>query len=64
VKEEAMMTTRKQYSPKFKAKLPFTPHIEFKKAGLDARQHLYRRLAEELWTPARLQQELEVPATA
>ena len=38
--------------------LPFTAHAEFKKADLDARQQLYRRLAEELWAPARLSREL------
>jgi Protein of unknown function DUF262/Protein of unknown function (DUF1524) len=38
--------------------LPFTAHSEFKKADLDARQNLYRLLAEELWSPGRLQREL------
>jgi hypothetical protein len=38
--------------------LPFKPHPEFKKADLDARQNLYRRLAEEIWSPARLKREL------
>ena len=38
--------------------LPFKPHAEFKKADMEARQLLYRRLAEELWSPTRLQQEL------
>jgi len=37
--------------------LAFRPHAEFKKADLDARQALYRRLAEEIWNPERLQQE-------
>lgn len=40
--------------------LPFKPHSEFKKTDLDARQQLYRRLAEEIWNPERLQQELLV----
>jgi len=35
--------------------LPFKPHPEFRKADLDARQELYRRLAEEIWNPERLQ---------
>ena len=38
--------------------LPFEPHKEFKKCDLDARQELYRRLAEEVWNPERLQLEL------
>lgn len=37
--------------------LPFRPHSEFKKADLDARQDLYRRLAEQIWSPDRLAQE-------
>ena len=38
--------------------LPFIPHPEFKKADMEGRQLLYRRLAEELWSPARLHKEL------
>lgn len=38
--------------------LPFSRHLDFKKADLDARQELYRRLAEEIWNPERLQREL------
>ena len=37
--------------------LPFRPHPEFKKADLDARQELYRRLAEQIWNPDRLEEE-------
>ena len=37
--------------------LPFTPHPQFKKADLDARQELYGRIAEEIWHPARLERE-------
>lgn len=37
--------------------LPFRPHAEFKKADLDARQELYRRLAEKIWNPERIMQE-------
>ena len=39
--------------------LPFKPHANFKKTDLDARQALYRRLAEELWNPSRLLPEAE-----
>jgi hypothetical protein len=38
--------------------LCFKAHPDFKKADLDARQELYRLLAEEIWSPARLQREL------
>jgi hypothetical protein len=38
--------------------LPFQPHPEFKKADLDARQDLYRRIAEEIWSAERLQRDL------
>lgn len=34
--------------------LPFHPHLEFKKADLDARQKLYQLLAERIWNPDRL----------
>lgn len=34
--------------------LPFRAHAEFKKADLDARQVLYQRLAEAIWSPERL----------
>jgi hypothetical protein len=37
--------------------LPFRAHAEFKKADLDARQELYRALAERIWSPERLAQE-------
>jgi Protein of unknown function DUF262/Protein of unknown function (DUF1524) len=37
--------------------LPFTAHGGFKKADLDARQDLYRQLAERIWNPDRLAQE-------
>ncbi|MDP9476121.1 MAG: DUF262 domain-containing HNH endonuclease family protein, partial [Actinomycetota bacterium] len=35
--------------------LPFAPHERFKRADLDARQNLYRKIAEEIWSPARLE---------
>lgn len=41
-----------------KSGLPFKSHSTFKMADLDARQDLYRRLAETVWTRARLEQEL------
>jgi hypothetical protein len=34
--------------------LPFQEHEEFKTADLDARQELYRKLAERIWNPTRL----------
>ena len=37
--------------------LPFRAHAEFKKVDLDARQELYRRLAERIWDAERLAQE-------
>lgn len=38
--------------------LPFRPHPEFGRADLDERQRLYRLLAEKMWDPSRLEQEL------
>lgn len=37
--------------------LQFKPHAVFRKADLDARQVLYRQLAELIWSPERLAQE-------
>jgi DNA repair ATPase RecN len=37
--------------------LPFRALKEFKKADLDARQELYRKLAEQIWSPERLARE-------
>jgi hypothetical protein len=42
--------------------LPFVKHEEFKKADVEARQELYRRLAEKVWDPARLHTELRTEA--
>lgn len=39
--------------------LPFRAHGSFKKADLDARQDLYRQLAERIWHPNRLDKEAE-----
>lgn len=39
--------------------LPFEACEEFKKADLDGRQKLYRKLAEQIWNPNRLQAELD-----
>ncbi len=40
------------------SKLPFQSHSDFKRADLDARQQLYRAIAEEVWSPDRLNREL------
>jgi uncharacterized protein with ParB-like and HNH nuclease domain len=37
--------------------LAFRPHPEFKKADMDARQELYTRIAEQTWSPDRLERE-------
>jgi uncharacterized protein with ParB-like and HNH nuclease domain len=37
--------------------LPFKPHLQFKRADVDARQALYLRLAEQVWSPDRLSRE-------
>lgn len=37
--------------------LPLPAHVEFRKADLDARQVLYQRLAERIWSPERLEPE-------
>jgi hypothetical protein len=39
--------------------LAFRAHANFKKADLDARQELYGKLAEQIWSTDRLQQEVE-----
>ena len=39
--------------------LAFQPHAEFKKADLDARQDLYRALAEQIWNPEHLKLEAD-----
>lgn len=39
--------------------LPFKPHAQFRKLDLDERQALYRQLAEQIWNPDRLQQEVQ-----
>ena len=41
------------------SELPFKAHHEFRKADLDARQDLYRRLAEQIWNPEQLAHEAE-----
>jgi hypothetical protein len=41
-----------------RSSLPFKAHPEFKKADLDQRQQLYQKLAEEIWSPKRLEQEV------
>jgi hypothetical protein len=39
--------------------LPFEPHSAFKKADLEARGQLYRKIAELVWNPDRLTEEAE-----
>lgn len=39
---------------KQRSNLPFQPYEEFKKADLEARQKLYQKIAEEIWSPERL----------
>ena len=39
--------------------LSFRAHTEFKKADLDARQELYRGLAEQIWNPDNLRREVD-----
>lgn len=41
------------------SQLPFKAHTEFKKADLDERQELYRQIAERMWNPERLIQEVQ-----
>ncbi len=38
--------------------LPFTPHPQFKRADLDARQDLLRQIAERIWDPEQLDREM------
>jgi hypothetical protein len=52
-----------QNNPSFRAYikrsgLPFRPYTHFTKLELDQRQDLYRQIAEEIWDPARFEQEL------
>lgn len=37
--------------------MPFRAHGEFRKADFDARQALYQQLAEQIWSPERLDEE-------
>ena len=39
--------------------LSFQAHAEFRKADLDARQELYRKLAEQIWNPENLLREVD-----
>lgn len=45
-------------SYKRRSQLPFTAHEQFKTADLDARYELYRRIAEEIWSPELLQPDI------
>ena len=40
--------------------LPFRPHPNFKKSDMDARQDLYRKLAEQIWNPENLRREVDL----
>jgi hypothetical protein len=40
------------------SRIPFVAHADFKKADLDARQDLYRTIAERIWSPANLMHEV------
>lgn len=56
-----------EHNPRFlhfieKSGLPFRPHTEFNKADLDLRQELYARIADLVWDPNRLLQEIKVAA--
>jgi hypothetical protein len=42
------------------SKLPFCPHANFRKADLDDRQILYRKVAEQIWNPENLLRETEL----
>jgi hypothetical protein len=44
---------------KERTQLPFQPHEEFRKSDMDARQELYRRIAEQIWTPENLLREVD-----
>lgn len=53
-----------EHNPRFlrfieRTGLAFKPHAEFKKADLDARQELYRALAEQIWNPEDLLGEMD-----
>lgn len=43
-----------------KTGLPFQPHPKFRKSDLDARQDLYRKLAEQIWSPENLRREVDL----
>jgi hypothetical protein len=51
------------HNPGFKrflaeSSVPFQPHSEFRKADLDARQALYQQLAEQIWSPKHILDEI------
>lgn len=53
-----------QHNPGFlsfieRNRLPFRPHHTFKKTDLDARQELYLKLANLIWSPQRLDREAQ-----
>lgn len=57
--EQAYLKNPSFLSYVHRSSLPFTAYPkQFKKADLDARQDLYRRICEEIWSPARFDREL------
>ena len=41
------------------SELPFRPHLKFKRADLESRQELYRKIAERIWNPQALLREAD-----
>ncbi len=61
---QSLCETTYQHNPGFLrfrdlSGLLFKPHAEFRKADLDARQALYRQVAEQIWNPDRLSNEAQ-----
>jgi uncharacterized protein with ParB-like and HNH nuclease domain len=61
---QSLCETTYQHNPGFLrfrdlSGLLFKPHAEFRKADLDARQALYRQVAEQIWNPDRLWNEAQ-----
>jgi hypothetical protein len=42
-----------------RASLPFIPHIQFKKNDVDERHELYRQVAQQVWSPDLLKNEIQ-----
>ncbi|MCL4687193.1 MAG: DUF262 domain-containing protein [Burkholderiales bacterium] len=61
---QSLHTQTYEHDPGFRrfreaSALPFRAHPEFKKTDLDARQALYQRLAEQIWSPENVLREAE-----